>query len=109
MQVKCQGELPPPRVYHTAALCSVGSAKGMVIIFGGRSKDKDALNDIWGLTRHRNNTYEWLRAPQKGSCIPIGRYQHSCAFMGHMMIVVGGRTDQLDEPLPLQVYDMMKN
>ena len=30
---------PSPRVYHTGALCSVGSASGMIVIFGGRLAD----------------------------------------------------------------------
>jgi protein phosphatase len=108
-EVKCKGELPPARVYHGAALCSVGTAKGMIIVFGGRSRDKEALSDTWGLTRHRNNTYEWLRAPQKGLCHPTGRYQHTCLFLGSLLIVVGGKSDKGDESVPLQVYDMMKN
>ena len=33
------GESPPVRVYHSAALCSTGSASGMMVIFGGRTAD----------------------------------------------------------------------
>ena len=32
-------EIPSPRVYHSAALCSNGSANGMVVVFGGRGPD----------------------------------------------------------------------
>jgi protein phosphatase len=109
IEVACKGEPPTPRAYHGAALCSSGTAKGMIIVFGGRSKEKEALSDTWGLTRHRNNTYEWLRAPQKGLCHPTGRYQHTCVFLGPLLIVVGGKTDKGEEAVPLQVYDMMKN
>ena len=33
------GDAPNARVYHSAALCSMGSATGMMIIFGGRTND----------------------------------------------------------------------
>ena len=32
-----KGESPIARVYHSASLCTLGSANGMVVIFGGRS------------------------------------------------------------------------
>ena len=32
-------ELPSVRAYHSAALCSTGSATGMMVTFGGRTTD----------------------------------------------------------------------
>ena len=36
---------------------------------------------------------------------PVGRYQHFALFMGSFMLVVGGRTNNLGENVPLEVYD----
>lgn len=54
------GDRPPTRVYHSAALCSKGTANGMIVIFGGRTQDQSALNDSWGLRRHRDGTWDWV-------------------------------------------------
>jgi len=32
-----EGEVPSPRVYHAAGLCTTGPASGMMVIFGGRT------------------------------------------------------------------------
>lgn len=63
VEVKCEGELPQPRVYHSAALCSSGTAGGMIVIFGGRGLDNNPLGDSWGLRRHRTGRWDWVRAP----------------------------------------------
>lgn len=39
MKLECTAEAPCVRVYHSAALCSTGSANGMMVIFGGRTAD----------------------------------------------------------------------
>jgi hypothetical protein len=72
------GDLPPARLYHTAAVCGVGSAAGMVVVFGGRGTDQSALNDLWGLRKHRDGRWDWVKAPSKGSIVPTGRYQVAC-------------------------------
>lgn len=41
-KIECVGDLPSPRVYHSAALCSSGAANGMMVIFGGRTNDSFA-------------------------------------------------------------------
>ena len=33
------GDLPAARVYHSAAQCMMGSATGMMVVFGGRTND----------------------------------------------------------------------
>lgn len=40
VKIDCEkGELPTARVYHSASLCTTGTAAGMVVVFGGRSND----------------------------------------------------------------------
>lgn len=70
----------------------------MMVIFGGRTSDSSALKDTWGLRRHRNGTWDWVKAPYK-PCNeePTVRYQHSVIFVGTMMVVLGGRTNQPNE------------
>lgn len=105
-KLNCGTNVPPVRVYHSAALCSTGSATGMMVIFGGRTSDSSALNDTWGLRRHRDGRWDWVPAPYKtNSEIPTYRYQHSTLFLGPLMIVIGGRTNTVGEVVPLEVYD----
>jgi protein phosphatase len=73
--LECKTEIPVARVYHSASVCTSGSANGMVVVFGGRSNDSNALNDTWGLRRHRDGRWDWVKAPYKGDREnPIGRY-----------------------------------
>lgn len=104
-KVECFGELPPPRLYHSAAMCLEGTPKGMMVIFGGRSPSQDALNDAWGLRRLHGGKCDWVRAPYKeGSEPPIGRYQHMALFVGSHMLIIGGRTANALEEIPLETY-----
>ena len=99
-------ELPLVRVYHAAALCSQGSANGMMVVFGGRTADQSALNDTWGLRKHRDGRWDWLRAPYKNTMDPpIGRYQHSTIFLASLLLVIGGRTNNINDKLNMDVYD----
>jgi len=59
-RVETTGDFPCPRMYHSAAVCKFGSAAGMIITFGGRSDAGNALNDVWGLRKHRNMTWDWV-------------------------------------------------
>ena len=96
--------MPCPRVYHSAALCQEGKAQGMMVVYGGRrdtKKDQNsstrdanvALNDIWGLVRHRNGVWDWATPQPSDDYSPIGRFQHMVCFMGSKLIIVGGRTN----------------
>jgi hypothetical protein len=38
-KMETSNEQPCVRVYHSAAVCSMGSANGMMVIFGGRTSD----------------------------------------------------------------------
>lgn len=66
---------PLARDYHSAACCNIGTAAGMVVVFGGRSSDQNPLNDSWGLRKHRDGSWEWVKAPYKGTRVPSIRYQ----------------------------------
>jgi protein phosphatase len=98
-ELKCEGDTPCPRVYHSAALCSYGTAAGMIVVFGGRAGDNNPLSDSWGLRRHRTGHWDWVRAPEKTN--PSPRYQHSSLFIGSLLVVIGGRTNSVNEKLPL--------
>jgi len=98
------GDLPPPRVYHSASVCNYGFANGMMVIFGGRKKEGAFfLNDMWGLRRHRIGTWDWTKAPYKGT--PKDRLQHSSIFCGNFFINIGGRSNTEGDNLPIEVYD----
>mmetsp|Transcript_7460 Transcript_7460/g.6992 ORF Transcript_7460/g.6992 Transcript_7460/m.6992 type:complete len:144 (+) Transcript_7460:599-1030(+) len=78
----------------------------MMVVFGGRTGDQTALKDSWGLRRHRDGRWDWVKAPYKpNSDEPLSRYQHSTAFIGPLMLVIGGRTDTVGETVTLEVYD----
>jgi len=43
----------------------------MMIIFGGRSSDvKSSFNDLWGLRKHRDSSWDWLKAPYNNNKKP---------------------------------------
>jgi protein phosphatase len=106
VKLEIQGDVPKPRVYHSACLCNTGSAMGMMVIFGGRTNDQSALNDTWGLRRHRDGRWDWVRAPYKNSGEQAySRYQHTTLFIGSKMLVLGGRTNQVGEVVPVEAYD----
>lgn len=104
-KLDCGKEMPPRRVYHSAALCQTGSATGMMVSFGGRTTDQSSLADTWGLRRHRDGRWDWVKAPYKTETTPTPRYQHSTLFLGPLMMVIGGRTNQVGEDVAMEVYD----
>ena len=75
----------------------------MMVVYGGRRKDGLVLNDMWGLRRHRNGSWDWTKAPYKGN--PKDRLQHSSLFCGNFFINVGGRSSTDGDNLPIEVYD----
>eukprot|EP00744_Colponema_vietnamica_P001005 GILI01001724.1.p1 GENE.GILI01001724.1~~GILI01001724.1.p1 ORF type:complete len:759 (+),score=208.95 GILI01001724.1:203-2479(+) len=104
-KLQTTGQAPVARVYHSAAMCSEGSAAGMMVIFGGRTGEGAPLADTWGLRRHRDGRWDWVQAPYKKSSEPTARYQHSSVFMGTKMIVLGGRTNEVSDVLQTDVFD----
>jgi hypothetical protein len=83
--VESKNETPEPRLYHSASVCNSGSAKGMIVIFGGRNKKQESLNDSWGLRKHRDGSWEWVKAPYKGNTLPNPRFQ---VFYMKILIVI---------------------
>ena len=79
----------------------------MVVVFGGRTSDQTAMNDSWGLRRHRNGLWDWVKAPYKNADkeTPACRYQHSATFVGSAMVILGGRTNNVEENVGIEVYD----
>ena len=73
-KLDCGKEQPAARVYHSAALCQTGSATGMMVCFGGRTTDQSSLCDTWGLRRHRDGRWDWVKAPYKAGETPTPRY-----------------------------------
>lgn len=66
VKLDCGRDSPCVRVYHSAAICTTGSASGMMICFGGRTTDNSSLSDTWGLRKHRDGRWDWVKAPYKG-------------------------------------------
>jgi protein phosphatase len=77
------------------------------VIFGGRSIEKKALKDAWGLRHHKDGRWDWVKAPYSNDSVsPSSRYQHSVFFYGAtLMFVYGGRGDNPNKTLDLDVYD----
>ena len=104
-RIQFEGESPAPRVYHSASLCRNGSATGMLVVFGGRNNTGEAMNDTWGLRKHRSGKFDWMKAPYRSATVPIGRHQHKCIFVGTLLLVIGGRSNEVNEAMPLDIYD----
>ena len=77
----------------------------MIVIFGGRAKDQSTLADTWGLRKHRDGSWEWVKAPYSGDVIPNPRFQHTSVFVGTVNIIAGGRGPDLGSPFPIEAYD----
>jgi len=103
--------MPSPRLYQTCGFCEKGEAKGMLLLFGGRDSNENPLNDIWGLTRHRDGSWTWNKAPINDNNLIKARYNHSVVFYGTLMIIIGGRGHKNNHNgiLPIQVFDTSKN
>lgn len=96
---------PLPRVYHSADVCREGPAAGMMVVFGGRAPENRSLKDTWGLRRHRDGRWDWVEAPTKRGQPPEPRFQHCCMFHASKLLIVGGRGQDVNSPLPTAVYD----
>ena len=59
-RIELGGTGPCPRMYHSMSLCTEGITKGMIVVFGGIRGDGECLDDLWGLRKHRNGTWEWV-------------------------------------------------
>ncbi len=66
--------VPRPRVYHATAVWRSTERGDMVLLFGGRDGKQKALNDLWGLRRHKTGVWDWIIAPYKTKVAPMPRY-----------------------------------
>jgi hypothetical protein len=100
---------PTARVYHTACIWRSASKVDMVLMFGGRNAKNLALNDMWGLRRHKNNVWDWVKAPIKNEqFVPIERYQHTMLCFNNLALLVGGRNNNNNDKLeiPMEIYNL---
>ena len=98
-----KGELPKPRIYHSSAVCLNGIAKGMMVIFGGRGKNGKNFNDMWGLRKHRNGVWDWIKSPNRDT--PHDRIQHTSLFCGNFFIIIGGKSEDFGDNLSIEVFN----
>lgn len=110
VKLDCEGEIPSPRLYHTTELGIYGSCAGMIVVFGGRDANKKALDDLWGLRRHRNGVWDWIkpRVNKEKQVIPKC-YHHQTVFFGSLMFHVGGVSDKNKANKSLSVFDFQIN
>ena len=104
--------IPSARLYHTCGICPSGNCLGMMIVFGGRDSNEKPLNDIWGLTRHRDGNWSWSKAELKDQNEMKPRYNHSMVFYNGLMIILGGRgyhSNNGNNILPIEVFNTETN
>ena len=100
---------PCPRVYHSVSIWKSVNRGDMVLLFGGRNAKNAALNDLWGLRRHKNGVWDWIQAPAKNnSIIPVERYQHSMICMNDLILIMGGRNNSTapNNEIPFNIYNL---
>ena len=97
---------PLPRVYLGATVWKSKEQVDMIVIFGGRSTKNVPLGDLWGLRRHNNGVWDWVKAPIRATGPqPAERYQHSLLCFQGLVLAIGGRGPQSEE-LPLNIYSL---
>ena len=103
-QLDIKGDKPMPRIYHSAAVCAYGGANDNMIVFGGRNKSDQSLNDMWVLRKYENDVWEWKKAPQNRD--PQDRMQHTSLICCNFFINIGGRGKNTRDNLAIEVYDI---
>ena len=81
----------------------------MVLLFGGRMRRNQAVNDLWGLRKHNDDSWDWNLALNKvfsGHNYPTERYQHTMVCINNMMVVVGGRNNDQNVNIPMDLYNL---
>ncbi len=100
---------PAARVYHTSCIWRSTNKVDMVLMFGGRNNKNVALNDMWGLRRHKNSLWDWVKAPIKNENYqPMERYQHTMLCSNNLALLVGGRNNNINDrnEVPMEVYNL---
>ena len=112
-RINCESKISPcERLYHSCGICPCGNCSGMMIIFGGRDSNEKPLNDIWGLTKHRDGKWSWSKAELRDGYEMKPRYNHSMVFYNGLMIVLGGRgyhSPNGNNHLPIEVFNTETN
>lgn len=73
-RLSLEGNMPSPWVYHAVSIWKSPKKGDMVLLFGGWDSKSKALNDLWGLRRHKNGLWDWILAPHKEGIPPISWY-----------------------------------
>lgn len=104
-RLNIKGRVPKARVYHSSTIWKNEDKGDMVLIFGGRNPDGIALNDLWGLRKHKNGVWDFIEAPA-GKNKPICRYQHQMICTRNLILIVGGRNEKSTSvfTMPISVY-----
>ena len=100
---------PCARVYQSTCLWKSSARGDMILMYGGRNTKNAALNDLWGLRRHKNGAWDWIQAPSKNSNIgPVERYQHSMICSNDLVLIMGGRNNStsITTEIPINVYNL---
>jgi hypothetical protein len=66
-------------------------------LFGGQSDSNQDLNDLWVL-RCEDAQWQWRQLTALGEA-PLPRHAHTASHLRSLLIIVGGRNDQLGGPL----------
>ena len=106
-KIKFEDQMPIPRVYHSTTIWKSPERGNMVLLFGGRNSTGNALNDLWGLRRHKSGVWDWIIAPKKQGQTPTARYQHTMLCSKNLAIMIGGRNNSsTTKDVPIDVYNL---
>ena len=95
---------PSPRIYQTCSICKYGKSANMIFLYGGRNEKGLALNDCWGL-KNTNEKWEWIKIPYNKGYEPQSRFQHSSIFFYHFLINIGGRNNNSENKIYIEIFD----
>ena len=98
--------IPIERLYHSSDICNYGKYQNNLMIFGGRDKNNNPLNDLWALDI-KDEKGTWTKLFPSGekdinSLTP--RINHTMLFYEHFLIILGGKTLNIN-PVPIEVFD----
>lgn len=99
-------------MYHSASIWGSADKRDMVLIFGGRGTNGESLNDLWGLRRHSDGTWDWQSAPYRPTVAPPEpRLQHSSVCYKNLFLVIGGngRQNPDNNNLNLEVFNLQSS
>ena len=101
--------IPCSRLYHSLILFQYGQSQEMLLLFGGRDKSETPLGDLWCLYKKKDRNWEWSQIQNNKGNKLQPRYNHSVVFYGPLLIIIGGRSKNIHDVLPIEVYDLEIN